>query len=123
MSKSVYAELRSVGFDSTYESGLRFLEWYCDRVAGDIPRVAVESCFPSVSLLTFLVSQKVAAYRADTVGDDRRGEAARRAWCGHGRYCRSEASVGADTRERLLLSPSRSYTALCCALPTLRIDV
>ena len=32
MSKSVYAELRSVGFDSTYESGLRFLEWYCDRL-------------------------------------------------------------------------------------------
>ena len=31
MSKSVYAELRSVGFDSTYENGLRFLEWYCDR--------------------------------------------------------------------------------------------
>ena len=26
MSKSVYAELRSVGFDSTYENGLRFLE-------------------------------------------------------------------------------------------------
>ena len=34
MSKSVYAELRSVGFDSTYENGLRFLEWYCDRLRG-----------------------------------------------------------------------------------------
>jgi hypothetical protein len=34
MSESVYAELRSVGFDSTYESGLRFLEWYCDRLRG-----------------------------------------------------------------------------------------
>ena len=34
VSKSVYAELRSVGFDSTYESGLRFLEWYCDRLRG-----------------------------------------------------------------------------------------
>jgi hypothetical protein len=34
MSKSVYAELRSVGFDNTYESGLRFLEWYCDRLRG-----------------------------------------------------------------------------------------
>ena len=33
MSKSVYAELRSVG-DSTYENGLRFLEWYCDRLRG-----------------------------------------------------------------------------------------
>ena len=34
MSKSVYAELRSVGFDRTYENGLRFLEWYCDRLRG-----------------------------------------------------------------------------------------
>jgi hypothetical protein len=34
MSGSVYAELRSVGFDSTYESGLRFLEWYCNRLRG-----------------------------------------------------------------------------------------
>jgi hypothetical protein len=34
MSKSVYAELRSVGFDNTYESRLRFLEWYCDRLRG-----------------------------------------------------------------------------------------
>jgi hypothetical protein len=34
MSESVYAGLRSVGFDSTYESGLRFLEWYCDRLRG-----------------------------------------------------------------------------------------
>ena len=34
MSESVYAELRSVGFDSTFESGLRFLEWYCDRLRG-----------------------------------------------------------------------------------------
>ena len=34
MSKSVDAELRSVGFESTYESGLRFLEWYCDRLRG-----------------------------------------------------------------------------------------
>jgi hypothetical protein len=32
MSESVYAELRSVGFDSTYPSGQRFLEWYCDRL-------------------------------------------------------------------------------------------
>ena len=38
MSKSVYAELRSVGFDSTYESGLQFLEWYCDRLRGEMPR-------------------------------------------------------------------------------------
>ena len=38
MSKSVYAELRSVGFDSTYENGLRFLEWYCDRLRGNAPR-------------------------------------------------------------------------------------
>ena len=30
MSEGVYAELRSVGFDSTYESGLQFLEWYRD---------------------------------------------------------------------------------------------
>ena len=34
ISKSLYAELRSVGFDSTYENGLRFLEWYCDRLRG-----------------------------------------------------------------------------------------
>jgi hypothetical protein len=34
MSESVYAELRSVGFDSAHESGLRFLEWYCDRLRG-----------------------------------------------------------------------------------------
>ena len=34
MSKSVYAELRRIGFDSTYESGLRFLEWYYDRLRG-----------------------------------------------------------------------------------------
>ena len=34
MSESVYAELRSVGFDSTYETGLRFLEWYYDRLRG-----------------------------------------------------------------------------------------
>ena len=34
MSESVYAELRSVAFDSTYESGLQFLEWYCDRLRG-----------------------------------------------------------------------------------------
>ena len=34
MSKSVCAELRSVGFDSTYENGLRFLEWYYDRLRG-----------------------------------------------------------------------------------------
>ena len=34
MSEGVYSELRSVGFDSTYASGLRFLEWYCDRFAG-----------------------------------------------------------------------------------------
>jgi hypothetical protein len=34
MSKGVYAELRSVGFDSTYESGRRFLEWYCDWLRG-----------------------------------------------------------------------------------------
>ena len=32
MSESVYAELRLVGFGITYESGLRFLEWYCDRL-------------------------------------------------------------------------------------------
>ena len=32
MSESVYAELRSVGFDGTYETGLRFLEWYCNRL-------------------------------------------------------------------------------------------
>jgi hypothetical protein len=43
MSKSVYAELRSVGFDSTYENGLRFLEWYCDRLRGEMRRAAVES--------------------------------------------------------------------------------
>jgi hypothetical protein len=36
ISKSVYAELRSVGFDSTYESGLRFLE--CSGCAGFIKR-------------------------------------------------------------------------------------
>ena len=34
MSKNVYAELRSVGFDSTHENGLQFLEWYCDRLRG-----------------------------------------------------------------------------------------
>ena len=34
MSESVYAELRSVGFDSTYETGLQFLEWYCNRLRG-----------------------------------------------------------------------------------------
>jgi hypothetical protein len=32
MSESVYAELRSVGFGNSYPSGLRFLEWYCDRL-------------------------------------------------------------------------------------------
>ena len=32
MSESVYAELRLVGFGITYESGLRFPEWYCDRL-------------------------------------------------------------------------------------------
>jgi hypothetical protein len=32
MSEGVYAELRSVGFDNSYPSGLRFLEWYCDRL-------------------------------------------------------------------------------------------
>ena len=32
MSESVYAELRLVGFGITYESGLQFLEWYCDRL-------------------------------------------------------------------------------------------
>ena len=41
----------------------------------------------------------------------RRGEAPWRAWCGHGRYRRSEASVGTGTRERFLLSPSWSLTA------------
>ena len=44
MSKSVYAELRSVGFDSTYENGQRFLEWYCaNRLRGQMRRAAVES--------------------------------------------------------------------------------
>jgi hypothetical protein len=37
MSESVYSELRSVGL-TDYESGLRFLEWYCDRLRGDPPR-------------------------------------------------------------------------------------
>jgi hypothetical protein len=41
MSESVYAELRSVGFDGTYESGLRFLEWYLRSVAGEIRRASV----------------------------------------------------------------------------------
>jgi len=54
MSKSVYAELRSVGFDSTYESGLRFLEWYCDRLRGEIRRAAVESCFSLRVIARFL---------------------------------------------------------------------
>jgi hypothetical protein len=44
MSKSVCAELRSVGFDSTYESGLASVPGMVLRsVAGEIHRPAVES--------------------------------------------------------------------------------
>ena len=46
MSERVYAELRSVGFDSTYESWLRVLEWYCDRLRGDPPRCRRKLFFP-----------------------------------------------------------------------------
>ena len=41
MSKSVYAELRSVGFDSTYENGLG--SGVLRSVAGEMRRAAVES--------------------------------------------------------------------------------
>jgi hypothetical protein len=58
ISKSVYAELRSVGFDSTYESGLRFLEcsgWPAQPGISSLVRRGLSAGFIKRNLISCIV--------------------------------------------------------------------